>query len=149
MGHGFEARVRWEGSTAVGYERYDRAHLAAAPPAEQEVTVTTAEERGDPSQLNPEQLMVMAASSCQLLWFLHLAAKARVDVVEYEDMAVALMPDDWITEIALRPRIVVASDHSEERVRKLVEQAHARCNVAKSLRSELTIEPRIETRGAA
>ena len=149
MAHGFEARVHWEGSTSVGYERYDRAHLAVAPPAEQELTVTTAEERGDPTQLNPEQLVVMAASSCQLLWFLHLAAKARVDVVEYEDMAVALMPDDWITEIALRPRIVVASDHSEERVRKLVEQAHAHCNIARTLRSELTIEPRIETHGAA
>ena len=149
MAHDFEARVRWEGSTALGYERYDRAHLAAAPPAEQELTVTTAEDKGDASQLNPEQLVVMAASSCQLLWFLHLAAKARVDVVEYEDMAEALMPDDWITEIALRPRIVVASEHSEERVRKLVEQAHEHCNIAKSLRSELTIEPRIETRGAA
>ena len=47
--------------------------------------LTTGEAKGDPRQLNPEQLLVMAASSCQMLWFLHLAAKARIDVVEYED----------------------------------------------------------------
>ena len=46
-----------------------------APPAEQEVRVTTGESKGDPAVLNPEQLLLMAASSCQMLWFLHLAAK--------------------------------------------------------------------------
>ena len=43
-----------------------------------------------------------------MLWFLHLAAKARVDVVEYEDDAEGVMPVDQeptrVTEIALRPR---------------------------------------------
>ena len=37
---------------------------------------------------------MIAASSCQLLWFLHLAAKARIDVVSYEDEADAEMPED-------------------------------------------------------
>ena len=59
--------------------------------------------KGRPGVLNPEQLLVMAASSCQMLWFLHLAAKARIDVVAYEDDAAALMPEDAepvrITEI--------------------------------------------------
>jgi organic hydroperoxide reductase OsmC/OhrA len=151
--HRYEARLRWSGSTALGWKRYDRAHEASAPPAEQVVTLTTGEAKGDPRQLNPEQLMVMAASSCQLLWFLHLAAKARVDVVEYEDQADAEMPEDdppvRLTRITLRPRIVVASDTSEERVRKLVELAHERCYVANSLRSEVLVEPRIELRERA
>ena len=51
--------------------------------------VTTGESKGDPAVLNPEQLLLMAASSCQMLWFLHLAAKARMDVVAYEDEAEA------------------------------------------------------------
>jgi organic hydroperoxide reductase OsmC/OhrA len=122
----------------------------SAPPAEQEVRVTTGESKGDPSILNPEQLLVMAASSCQMLWFLHLAAKARVDVVAYEDDAVALMPEDEepvrITEITLRPRISVAGDASEERVRKLVETAHEYCFIANSLNSSMKIEPVFERR---
>jgi organic hydroperoxide reductase OsmC/OhrA len=90
----------------------------------------------------------MAASSCQMLWFLHLAAKARIDVVEYADEATGLMPLDgepvWITEITLRPRIVIAGEASEERVRKLVQTAHEYCFIANSLKSEVAIEPRIE-----
>jgi organic hydroperoxide reductase OsmC/OhrA len=121
-----------------------------APPAEQEVRVTTGESKGDPAVLNPEQLLLMAASSCQMLWFLHLAAKARIDVVAYEDEAEALMPEDEepvrITEITLRPRIVVDGDASGERVEKLVGQAHGYCFIANSLNSSMRIEPTVERR---
>ena len=121
-----------------------------APPAEQELRVTTGESKGDPAVLNPEQLLLMSASSCQMLWFLHLAAKARVDVVEYQDEAEALMPEDQepvrITEITLRPRIAVGGDVSEERIRKLVDQAHGHCFVANSLNSAMVINPTIERR---
>ena len=146
--HRYDARLRWTGSTGLGWEHYDREHVATAPPAEQEIQLTTGESKGDPAVLNPEQLVVMAASSCQMLMFLHLAAKARIDVVEYEDEATGLMPLDnepvWITEITLRPRIVIAGEASEDRVEKLVRTAHEHCFIANSLRSEMAIEPRIE-----
>jgi len=112
--------------------------------------VTTGESKGDPAVLNPEQLLLMAASSCQMLWFLHLAAKARVDVVAYEDEAEALMPEDEepvrITEITLHPRITVKGDAEEERVRKLVDQAHGYCFIANSLNSAMRIEPTVDRR---
>jgi organic hydroperoxide reductase OsmC/OhrA len=139
----FEARTSWSGSTADGWERYDRAHTARAEPAKQVLTVTTAEERGNPDHLNPEQLLLMAASSCQLLWFLHLAAKARIDVVRYEDRCEAEMPEGRITRVVLRPEIAVSGEASEERVVKLCEQAHRHCNIAKSLRCPVELEPRV------
>jgi organic hydroperoxide reductase OsmC/OhrA len=149
--HRYDARCEWSGSTAEGWERYDRAHLASAPPAEPQLTLTTGEAKGDPRHLNPEQLVVMAASSCQLLWFLHLAAKARIDVVGYRDEAVGEMPEDdepvRLTRITLRPQVVVTGDASEERVRRLLERAHELCYVANSLRSEVIVEPRIERAG--
>jgi organic hydroperoxide reductase OsmC/OhrA len=144
----YSARVRWTGSTGLGWDHYDRGHVAVAPPAEQEVRLTTGESKGDPRVLNPEQLVVMAASSCQMLWFLHLAAKARIDVVEYDDDAAASMPEDeGLSEIVLRPRIVLSEEASEDRVRKLVHLAHDHCNIANSLRTPVSIEPRVEVRG--
>src|SRR3954451_18967102 len=143
--HRYSARTHWQGSTGQGYEHYGRAHQAEAPPAEQPVTVTTGEAKGDPRHLNPEQLLVMAASSCQLLWFLHLASKARIDVVEYRDEAEAEMPDDdkpvRVTRIALPPTIVVrvpegGEPPSEERIRSLCDLAHRECYIANSLKSE-------------
>jgi organic hydroperoxide reductase OsmC/OhrA len=143
--HRYETRLRWTGSTGLGWEGYDRAHEASAPPAEQPLTLTTGEAQGDPRHLNPEQLLVMAASSCQMLWFLHVAAKARIDVVEYEDEATASMPEGGaLSEIVLRPRIVLGSEAGEERVAKLVHTAHEHCNVAASLRTPIAVEPRVE-----
>jgi organic hydroperoxide reductase OsmC/OhrA len=146
--HRYESRLHWSGSTGLGWEHYDRAHSVSAPPAEQTLTVTTGEAKGDPTQLNPEQLVVMAASSCQMLMFLHLAAKARIDVVEYTDEATGLMPLDEepvrIQEITLQPRIVVAGDAGDERVLKLVHLAHEQCFIANSLNSEMRLEPVIE-----
>jgi organic hydroperoxide reductase OsmC/OhrA len=146
----YETRLNWSGSTGVGWDSYDRLHSAMAPPAEQEIRLTTGESHGDPSVLNPEQLLVMAASSCQMMSFLHLAAKARIDVVAYDDEATGLMPEDdmplRITEITLRPRITVAGDASEERVRKLVHTAHEHCFIANSLKSAVSIETTVERR---
>jgi organic hydroperoxide reductase OsmC/OhrA len=148
--HRYETRLSWSGSTGLGWEGYERVHSATAPPAEQEIGLTTGESHGDPSILNPEQLLVMAASSCQMLTFLHAAAKARIDVVAYEDEATGVMPLDdeplRITEITLRPRITVAGDASEGRVRKLVQTAHDHCFIANSLNSAMAIEPSVERR---
>ena len=112
--------------------------------------MTTGESKGDPAILNPEQLLLMAASSCQMLWFLHLAAKARIDVVAYDDDASALMPEDEepvrVTDITLRPSITVDGDASEERVRKLVDTAHEHCFIANTLNCSMTVEPSVQRR---
>jgi organic hydroperoxide reductase OsmC/OhrA len=68
--------------------------------------------------------------------------------VSYVDEAEAVMPEDdepvRITEIVLRPRIVIASDVAEERIRHYVHLAHDECYIANSVKSEITIEPQIE-----
>jgi organic hydroperoxide reductase OsmC/OhrA len=96
------------------------------------------------ASLNPEQLLVAAASSCQLLEFLALAARARVEVLSYDDDAEGVMDDAGrparIERIVLRPRIHVAAGTSEERVLKLVDQGHRLCYVANSLTTEIQVE---------
>jgi organic hydroperoxide reductase OsmC/OhrA len=140
MTHAYRARAGWSGSTGVGYDAYDRNHVVdglelSADPAF----------RGDPERLNPEQLLVMAAVSCQLLSFLAVAARARIDVVAYEDDAEAVMPGDdrpvRITRIVLRPRIGVAGEIDEARLHKLVQLAHRECYIANSLTTDVVIEP--------
>ena len=100
---------------------------------------------GDPGRLNPEQLVLLAAASCQLLSFLAVAARARIDVRDYRDDAVATMPEASrpirLTEIVLRPRITLATGPTEERVRHLVEVAHRECFIANSLATPIRIEP--------
>lgn len=152
MRHTYRTSLAWSGSTAGGYEDYDRGHTLTAPPARPALELSSDPAfKGDADRLNPEQLLLAAASSCQLLEFLVLSAKARIDVLEYHDDAEATMDESdepaRIQRIALRPRIAVAAGPSEDRVRHLVELAHDHCYVANTLRSEMIVEPEIELRG--
>ncbi|MGH8291885.1 MAG: OsmC family protein, partial [Gammaproteobacteria bacterium] len=86
----------------------------------------------------------------QMLSFLAIAARARLDVVEYEDRAEGCMPEDdkpvRITRIVLKPRIVLRGAADETRVRRLLEQAHHACYIANSLNSKIEITPEIVIR---
>src|SRR5688500_10520702 len=110
--HTYRTALAWAGSTAVGYEDYARGHRVTADPAPAALELSSDPAfRGDPALLNPEQLLLAAASSCQLLSFLAVAARARLDVVAYSDSAEAEMPEDdkpmRLTRIVLRPVITV------------------------------------------
>jgi len=154
--HRYVARLAWSGSTGDGFDAYTRAHEASCPPATHgQPLALTADPafKGDPAKLNPEQLLVLAASSCQLLSFLAVAARARVDVVAYEDDAEGEMPEDdrpmRITRITLRPTITVSGDApGDERLRQLADTAHRHCFIANSLTSEIRLEPTFRRAGA-
>jgi len=146
--HRYSASCAWRGSTAGGYDAYDRHHRATASPAATAVELSSDPAfRGDPALLNPEQLLVLAAASCQLLSFLAVAARARIDVVAYQDDAEGEMPEDdpplRITRIMLRPRITIRGEVDDARIRHLVEVAHRECFIANSLSTELVIEPEV------
>jgi organic hydroperoxide reductase OsmC/OhrA len=149
--HRYHATCHWAGDTAIGYESYDRAHTSSAPLASTELMLSADPAfLGHPEKLNPEQLVVMAASSCQLLSFLAIAARGRVQVLEYDDRAEAEMPEDdkpmRLTKITLKPRIVVGPDVKEERVLKFTEMAHKQCYIANSLSTKVAVEPTVEIR---
>ncbi len=150
--HQFRATCRWEGTTAIGYDNYDRAHDLACPPADEVLHMSSDHAfLGEASRLNPEQLVVGAASSCQLLSFLAVAARARVDVISYLDNAEGEMPERSgamsIERIVLRPHIVVRPGTTPARLRHLVEVAHRECYIANSLRTEVTVVPSFEIAG--
>jgi organic hydroperoxide reductase OsmC/OhrA len=142
--HRYRAVCTWSGSTGAGYDGYDRTHTMRCPPARDELTLTSDPAfLGDARLLDPEQLLLAAAVSCQLLSFLAVAARARIDVVAYADDAEADMPGDLrpmrITAIRLRPTITVAPGTDVGRIDRLVEVAHKECFIANSLTSEMDI----------
>src|SRR5215213_7756768 len=147
--HTYRATLTWEGSTADGYDHYDRTHRVTVPPASDALTLSSDPAfKGDPDKPNPEQLLLAAASSCQLLSFLALAARSRIEVLAYEDDAEASMPEDdlpvRITQIKLRPRITVGPDANVDRVYRLVDKAHADCYIANTLNAEMRIDAQVE-----
>lgn len=150
--HSYRARLAWdgaEGTTGGGYTAYTRNHEGAVPPAA-EVFALSADPhfRGDASRANPEQLLVLAASSCQMLSFLHVAASAGLDVLDYTDDAEGVMPAREkpmrITRITLRPKVLVAAGSDVSRFDELMHEAHEGCFIANSLTTEVVVEPTVD-----
>lgn len=147
--HHYRSRLEWRGNTGAGYDEYPREHRVSVPPAQASLTLSSDPAfLGDAELANPEQLLVAAASSCQLLSFLARAARSQVTVLSYEDEAEGVMPEDEkpmrITKIILRPRIVVGKGTDAASVHRLVERAHDGCFIANSVNTEIAVEATVE-----
>lgn len=140
--HRYDVDVQWCGSTGVGYDRYSREHTATVSGRSEQLS-SDPHFGGDPALRNPEQLLAVAASSCQLLSFLAVAARARLDVLRYHDRAVATMTQGagpaWVELIELRPQITLAAGSRTDHLQRLVRLAHQECFIARSLRSGMKI----------
>ena len=101
----------------------------------------------DPAAVDPEEAFVAALSSCHMLWFLAVAARAGFVVGSYEDTAEGHMEGDpdtgaSITEVVLRPhaRFAGAKAPDEAAVKRLHHEAHELCFIARSVKTRITEE---------
>ncbi|WP_296763252.1 OsmC family protein [Sediminimonas sp.] len=95
---------------------------------------------GDPDHTNPEQALAAALSSCHMMTFLALCAKARWPVASYHDYAEAHLGKNArgqmsVTRIALHPVVRFdtgfAVDAAE--LEQMQHRAHRYCFVANTL----------------
>jgi organic hydroperoxide reductase OsmC/OhrA len=148
--HTYRCAIEWTGSTK-DYNAFSRNHRAAfeSKPA---IEMTAAPEyRGDPARSNPEDLLVAALASCQMLTYLAIAAMSKVEVLEYHDEAVGKVEKGQdgrmkMTTVNLRPRITISADSNRDRAVGLVTKAHEQCFIANSVTTQVTVEPEFETR---
>ena len=100
----------------------------------------------DPAGVDPEEALIASASSCHMLWFLHLARDAGFDIAGYRDEASGTMGRDdrgrmAVIRIVLRPHIRFAGREPDpEALAALHHEAHEKCFIANSLRSEIVVE---------
>lgn len=145
--HVYTSELEWSGGTGQGYRAYGRSHTVGLGSAGSLTVSADPAFRGDAALPNPEQLLLAAASSCQMLSFLAVAALAHVDIVDYSDSAQAIMPADAspmrITEITLHVS-VVARGTDEWTVRELLEKAHDECYIANTLATAVTVIADVE-----
>ena len=98
-----------------------RAHTITL--ADQTVPGSSAPERGgDPAKSDPEQLLVAAASACNMLWFLDFARR--------------------FVQIVLRPAVAFEHEPDPDVISGLHERAHEACFVANSLNCPVQVEAR-------
>ncbi|MBK9216068.1 MAG: OsmC family protein [Chloracidobacterium sp.] len=96
--------------------------------------------------VDPEEALVASASSCHMLTFLWLAAKAGYNIDSYTDKAVGEMMAgvdgrQWMSKITLDPQIGWSGDKmpTAQEIADLHHEAHQQCYIANSIKSEITI----------
>lgn len=148
--HRYTAKLTWTGAAQgpvkdyAGYSRAYRVEIPGKPPLH-----GTADPlfRGDPALHNPEDLLVAALSGCHMLTYLALCARAKIEVVAYEDDAGGTMVLDGgggrFTEVVLRPRVTVTAGSDLAKAHALHEGAHTDCFIASSVSFPVRHEPEV------
>ncbi|WP_071675693.1 OsmC family protein [Nioella nitratireducens] len=101
---------------------------------------------GDPAHTNPEQALASALSSCHMMTFLALCAKAGWPVASYHDYAVAHLGKTpkgqmSVSRIDLHPvvRFDTGFSVSDADLKEMQHRAHRYCFIANSLADSVEI----------
>ena len=101
---------------------------------------------GNKNNLNPEQALAAAVSSCMMMTFLALAAKLKWPVIKYSDKAFAFLGKNsknktFVNKIELNPSIEFKDSFkiSDEEMKQMKERSHRYCFIANSLSDEVAI----------
>jgi organic hydroperoxide reductase OsmC/OhrA len=139
------ANVAWaRGDAPFGGLKYNRKHTWAFDggieiPASASPLVVRPP-YSDPAAVDPEEALVAAVSSCHMLTFLYLAAKAGYSVDVYTDDAVGILGvketgRKAILAVKLKPVIVwtPGQQPTADQITALHEAAHKECYIANSV----------------
>ncbi len=150
--HTYTAHVQWKrGDAHFRDGKYSRAHEwhfdgGTVVPASSSPTVVPLP-YSVPSHVDPEEAVVAAASSCHMLWFLSIAAKAGFTVDGYDDYAhgeIGKGPNGRaaFSRIVLRPVIRFSVDliPTPAQLADIHRRAHDECFIANSLKAEVVVE---------
>jgi organic hydroperoxide reductase OsmC/OhrA len=99
-----------------------------------------------PENVDPEEALVAAISSCHMLTFIWLAAKARFVVDAYDDRAIGTMARNdrgrmAVTSVRLEPNIVFSGEKlpTDAEVAELHHGAHEQCFIANSVLTTISV----------
>ena len=153
MAHVHTATVLWQrGAQPFTDRKYSRAHEwlfdggVTVPASSSPSVVRLPLSRED--AVDPEEALIASLSSCHMLTFLDLAARAGLRIDEYRDVATAQMSKNakgkwFVSRITLKPELTISGDKrpTDAELAELHHKAHEECFIANSVLTEVAIEP--------
>ena len=151
--HDYTTQVVWTGNTGEGtksYKGYDRTWDIEVPGKPIINCSNDPLLGGDPTLMNPEDLLISSLLACHMLWYLHLASSEGIVVESYKDVPVATgetLPNGSgkFLRAVLRPSITIKKGGDVERAKAIHDEIHQYCFIARSVNFPVTYEPNIQT----
>ena len=137
--HYYDTQVTWEAG---------RRGILSAPDLNK-FTVATPPEfpKGEPNIWSPEHLFVAAVNSCLMTTFLAIAENSKLDFVSFtSDAKGKLEKVDGkyvISEIELKPKVVLKDMKDKERAIRIIEKSEAACLISNSVKSKINLSPEV------
>ena len=148
--HRYHAKVEWTGNHGTGtdgYRNYGREHVIRIEGKPDIAGSSDPMFRGDASKHNPEDMLVIALSTCHMLAYLHVVTLAGVVVKAYTDAAEGTMVIEGngghFTEVVLHPVVTISASSDPAKAEAAHDDAHHACFIAASVNFPVRCEPRI------
>ena len=135
----YETEIEWTGDKDMKLSGGKLPAIAAGAPPEF---------KGREENWSPEHLFVASMNSCYALTLLAIAEFSKVSVISLSSTARGKLEKVQgggyqITEIVVKPRIVISSATDLARMPRILEKAKENCFVSNSIKSAITVEPEI------
>src|SRR5918994_5025036 len=137
--HFYQTDIDWTGDKEVKLSSGKLPAIeAGAPP----------EFKGREGNWSPEHLFVASLNSCYTLTLLAIAEFSKIPVVSLSSTAKGKLEkvqgnSYQVTEIVVKPRVVIASANDLPRMPRIFEKAKENCFVSNSIKSTIKIEPEV------
>jgi peroxiredoxin-like protein len=134
--HVYETSVEWTG------ERKGMSRVPGLP----DLAVATPPQfpGGHEGFWSPEHLLVAAVESCIMTTFLAIAANSKLEYTSYSSRAEGVLDKTEaglaFTEVTVRSRVVVPSEASVDRARRIVEKSEKACLISRSVKAPVKLE---------
>jgi len=149
--HPFQVAVSWSGArqgTTQSYTSYSREFTIQAEGKESLICSSDKMFRGEANLYNPEDLFISTISSCHLLWYLHLCADKKIEVISYQDKASGILQihedgSGQFLQVDLYPQVVITREEDIMLALQLHEKAHEKCFIANSVNFPVNCKPTV------
>lgn len=105
--------------------------------------------QGIPNIWSPEHLFTASINSCLMTTFLAIAENSKLEFDSFSCEAIGIMERVkrrfLMTEIILKPTVVIKNEKDFDRAKRVLEKSEAACLISNSINSKVTMEMNIKT----
>lgn len=116
-------------------------------PTQIEVATPPEFEGGIEGVWSPEHLFISSVSSCFMTTFIAIAKYSKLEFENLEVKATGMLgkPDGKfaVTEIILKPTLVIKDDNQADKALRIMEKAEAACLISRSIKTEVRLEAEV------
>ena len=93
----------------------------------------------------PEHLFIASVNSCYMATFLVVAENSKFEFISFDCNSVGIVETInetlSVTQITLKPKVVIKSAENEEQLMKILEKSNKVCLISNSVTTKISLEP--------